>query len=249
MRALILAGCLLFTAGCSRQQQPAEQAQQPAGPVVTVDAATAATLRGTIAFQGQAPKPVRLDMAQDPACSYTAGEQWFSPVEVKDGKLAHVFVYVKQGLEGKRFAVPTEPVVIDQRACKYVPHVVGMMAGQKLRVLNSDSTSHNVHPAPKVNAGWNESQMPRGPAIERTFTQPEIMVPVKCNQHPWMKMYVNVAAHPFFAVSGTNGEFEIKGLPPGEYTVAAVHERLGEQTMQVTVGPKETKAAEFVFKP
>jgi hypothetical protein len=128
-----------------------------------------------------------------------------------------------------------------------VPHVMGIMTGQQLKVLNSDFAQHNVHPMPANNPQWNESQMPAGQPIIKTFAHAEMMVPIQCNQHPWMRAYVSVMPHPYFAVSGADGSFTIKNLPPGEYTIAAVHETFGEQTIKIKVGPKKTAVAEFIF--
>jgi hypothetical protein len=127
--------------------------------------------------------------------------------------------------------------------------VLALMAGQTLRVLNGDPTMHNVHAQPSApsNSQWNMSQMPKGAPIETSFHDPEVMMQFKCNQHPWMKAFVNVAANPFHAVTDANGTFELRGLPPGEYMIAAVHEALGEQTQKVTVGAKESQAADFTF--
>jgi hypothetical protein len=91
------------------------------------------------------------------------------------------------------------------------------------------------------------SQMPKGAPIEKTFHDPEAMMPFKCNQHPWMKAYVNIAANPFYAISDADGKFEIKGLPPGEYTIAALHEAAGEKTQTITLSPKDAKAIDFTF--
>ena len=122
------------------------------------------------------------------------------------------------------------------------------MAGQTVQIKNDDPTTHNIHPTPKDNREWNESQPPCRTAIEKNFAREEIMLPVKCNQHPWMKMYVNVVKSPFFAVTDKDGKYEIKGLPPGDYTLAFVHEKLGEQTQKVTVGPKDAKTVDQSFK-
>ena len=124
---------------------------------------------------------------------------------------------------------------------------MSMIAGQQLKVLNSDFAQHNVHPMPASNAEWNESQMPSGQPIIRTFSRPEMMLPIQCNQHPWMRAYLNVMSHPYFAVSATDGTFTIKNLPPGEYTIAAVHEKFGDQTMKIKVASKETVKADFAF--
>jgi hypothetical protein len=122
------------------------------------------------------------------------------------------------------------------------------MTGQTVQIKNDDPTTHNIHPTPKDNREWNESQPPSAPALEKNFTREEIMLPVKCNQHPWMKMYVNVVKSPFFAVTDKSGKYEIKGLPPGDYTLGFVHEKLGEQEQKVTVAPKEAKTVDQSFK-
>ncbi len=240
---------ILMLAGCSKspEPQPAQpvSATTPQKPAVTVDKATAGFISGTISFKGPVPKLPALDMGQDPACP--ADPQPQDVVLVKNGKLANVFVYVKSGLPQGSFPAPADPVTLDQKACRYVPHVLGLMVGQPLKVLNNDNALHNVHPMPRQNDEWNESQMPRGQPIIKTFQHPEMMMPVRCNQHPWMQMYVNIMEHPFFAVSAEDGSFQIKDLPPGEYTLAAVHEKFGEQTMKVTVVPKQAASANFAF--
>lgn len=221
----------------------------PSSPT-TIDPETAASFHGTIHFQGKAPAAVEIDMGMDPGCTIAVKEPNYSQqFVVNNGRLGNVFVYVKRGLEGKNFAVPGDPVILDQKGCRYEPHVTALMAGQTLRVLNSDPTMHNIHAQPNTpsNPEWNMSQMPKGAPIEKVFHDPEVMMPFKCNQHPWMKAYVNVAANPFYAVSDSAGNFEIKGLPPGEYTIAAVHEALGEQTQQISVSSKEKKVADFTF--
>ena len=246
----------VFTAGCSqntRPMPPDKSGNNPAPPsqFTVVDAATAATIHGVVRVQGSVPAPAEIDMGMDPGCTISSKQPNFGQQYVvgKAGGLGNVYVYVKAGLEGKNFAVPSTPVVLDQRGCRYQPHVLALMAGQTLRVLNSDPTMHNVHAQPNAasNSQWNMSQMPKGAPIETSFHDPEAMMPFKCNQHPWMKAFVNVAANPFYTVSDANGTFEIRGLPPGEYVIAAVHEALGEQTQKLTVGAKESQAADFTF--
>jgi plastocyanin len=216
------------------------------GPIAQVgeniDPATVGSVSGTVSFSGTPPKRVAIDMDQDPACSQAKEPNYSEAVMVSNGKLANAFVYVKQGAEKFAVAAPAEAAVLDQKGCRYQPHVMGVMVGQRLRILNSDPAMHNVHPSAVKNESWNVSQMPGAAPIERTFAQEEFMLPIGCNQHPWMKMYVNVLKHPFFAVTDDEGRFEIKGLPPGEYTLAVVHEELGGgQEPQITLAPKETK--------
>jgi plastocyanin len=240
---------LLVLAACSNKENteqssnaPAETSAPAAAPI---DPATVATVNGTVKFDGTAPKPAKIDMSQDPGCK---GTNEAENTIVTGGDLANVFVYVKDGLGNRTFDVPKDPVVLDQKGCQYHPHVLGVMTGQTVQIKNDDPTTHNIHPTPKDNREWNESQPPSAPALEKNFAREEIMLPVKCNQHPWMKMYVNVVKSPFFAVTAKDGKYEIKGLPPGDYTIAFVHEKLGEQDQKVTVAAKETKTVDQSFK-
>jgi plastocyanin len=239
---------LLALAACSKKEEaPSETpAAAPAATATPIDPATVATVTGTIKLDGTAPKARKIDMSQDPACS--GGMGMTENIVSEGGNLANVFVYVKDGLGDRTFAASTAKVTIDQHGCHYIPHVLGVMTGQTVEILNSDPTTHNIHPSPKNNKEWNESQPPKAAPLEKVFAREEVLLPVKCNQHPWMKMYVGVVKSPFFSVSAKDGKFTITGLPPGKYTIAAVHETLGEQDMQVEVGPKESKTADFSFK-
>jgi hypothetical protein len=140
-----------------------------------------------------------------------------------DGGLANVFVYIKKGLEGRRFAPPKEIPVLDQIDCLFEPYVVGVMINQNLKIKNSDSFLHNVHATPKVNREFNLAQIGRGKDNERSFSRPEVLVRFKCDVHPWMFAYVGVVEHPFFAVTDKEGSFTITNVPPGEYVLEAYH--------------------------
>jgi plastocyanin len=251
MTVLFLTLCgLLLLAGCNKKEEqpaaPAAETSAASAPAATpIDPATVAAVSGTVKFDGTAPKASKIDMSQDPGCK---GMNEAENVVVSGGDLANVFVYVKDGLGSRTFDVPKDPVVLDQSGCRYHPHVLGVIAGQTVQIKNDDPTTHNIHPTPKDNREWNESQPPSSPAIEKNFAREEIMLPVKCNQHPWMKMYINVVKHPFFAVTDKTGKYEIKGLPPGDYTLAFVHEKLGEQDQKVSVAAKEAKTVDQSFK-
>src|SRR2546423_8270163 len=221
---------LALLAGCGKKESAEEQpaaaptAAAPAAPATPIDPATAATIIGIVKFDGVPPKAAIIDMSQDPACK---GTNTAENVMASGGLLANVFVYVKDGLGSRTFEVPKETITLDQSGCKYHPHVLGVVAGQTVKIVNSDPTTHNIHPTPKDNREWNESQPPKAAPIQKSFAREEIMLPVKCNQHPWMKMYVNVVKTPFFAVTDKDGKFEIKGLPPGTYTLTPVQEKVG----------------------
>ncbi len=246
--SLVLLGLVLLAACSKKEEQStspsASETPKTEAPAAAVDPATAATVSGTVKFDGTAPKPAKIDMSQDPACK---GTNTAETIVVDNGKLENVFVYVKDGLKGT-YPVPTEKAVIHQQDCRYHPHVLGAMVGQTVEVVNDDPTTHNIHPTPKDNREWNESQAPKAPPIDKSFAREEILLPVKCNQHPWMKMFINVTKSTYFAVTDKDGKYEIKNLPPGDYTIAFVHEKLGEQDQKVTVAPKDTKTVDASFK-
>ncbi len=224
---------------------------QAAAPNAHIDLATAGTVSGTIHFAGKAPTPIVIDMAQDPECSVaTKTPNTTEQYVVHDGKLANVFVYVEDGLGNRVYPASDTPVVVDQKGCRYVPHVIGAMIGQPVEFRNSDPTMHNVHivpPGDQNAAGFDISQAPMGKAERHTFHTAGLMIPVRCNNHPWMEAFLNVVKNPFFAVSNADGSFEIQGLPPGIYTLVAVQEKLGTQKQQITVQSRKTSTADFTF--
>ena len=168
---------------------------------------------------------------------------------VSDGKLGNVYVYVKSGAPDSKAPNAAPAVVLDQKGCRYIPHVVAVQQGGRVEFHNSDPTMHNVHTMPAVsgNSAVDVSQGPMGQPESRAFNAPETMLPVRCNNHPWMNAFINVAPNQFFAVTGADGSFTLRGLPPGTYTVAAIHEKLGEQNVQVSVPANGTVKAELSF--
>ncbi len=238
---------LLLPLACGKAVAPAQQSSvQPAVPTTHVDQATAATISGTVNFSGGPPKVIKIDMSNDPGCT---GENQSEQVVTDDGHLGNVLVYVKDGLTGRSFDPPKQIVSVKQEGCRYVPHVAAAMVGQQVDFVDEDHTLHNIHPSPKNNPEWNQSQSPDSAPIDKSFHNPEIMMPIKCNQHPWMKMYLSVLGNPYFAVTGKDGRFDLTGLPPGTYTIAAVHEKFGEQDQTITVGPKQARTGvNFSYK-
>jgi len=220
------------------------------GGELTIDEATAGVITGTIALDGPAPKNEPIRMNADPVCVKQApGAQLQETFVVgADGKsLANVFVYVKDGLKGS-YAAPSSTATLDQKGCRYIPHVFGVQVGQPVEIINSDPTLHNIHATPKANREFNNGQPIQGMKMSHSFTAKEVMVPFKCDVHGWMSSYVGVLDHPFFATSDTSGKFTIKGVPPGTYTIEAWHEKLGATTQSVTVAAKETKDITFTLK-
>ena len=160
-----------------------------------------------------------------------------------------VWCFVKDGLGNRSFPAPRQSVDIKQEGCRYVPHMAAVMTGQPVIFQDNDSTLHNIHSMSKNNSEWNQSQMPNSGPLQKYFNTPELLIPIKCNQHPWMKMYLSVLGNPFFAITGKDGKFSLQGLPPGTYTIAAVQEKYGEKTQTVTVGAKEDKSVSFTYQP
>ncbi len=167
-------------------------------------------------------------------------------VATKYGPVWNGFVYVKSGLEGRAFETPREPLTLDQRGYEFVPRVFGLRVGQTLRITSSDPTHHNVRCDPFDNDGFNLI-LHEHEATEKRFMKREIMVELRCDLHPHMKSYVGVLEHPFFAVTATDGRFEIKGLPPGNYVVGVWQEHHGARQVTVTVRAGVSESVTFFY--
>ena len=245
---LSLSGCRPDAAPKSESAPTAPQALKPQAPP-----ADAGTISGTVLFKGKAPGPLTIDTSMDPACSLgsTTSALPVEQIVTHAGKLANVFLYVKSGPPAAMSAGPSTdaPAIMDQKNCRYTPHVLGVIAGGTVEFRNSDPTMHNIHTMPTQagNESVDVSQTPRGKPQSEQFRKPELMLPVRCNNHPWMSAFVNVSATPFFAVSDASGNFTISGLPPGDYVLGAVQEKLGEQTISLSVPPRGTGKAAFTF--
>jgi len=207
----------------------------------------AGTISGTVTFTGTPPKMKPIDMAKEPSCA----KQHATPVMTENvvtgpnNSVQWAVVYVESAEAGG--AAATEAARYDQKGCQYIPHVAVLQVNQPLDIYNDDQTSHNIHPLATVNPEWNKSQPPGAPPIHATYAKPEF-IPVKCNVHPWMHGYFVVLNTSHYAVTGEDGAFSLKGLPPGKYTVTAWHEKFGKQSQEVTVGTGETPPVKFVFK-
>ena len=208
----------------------------------------AGEVSGSVKFSGTQPVMEKISMNADPTCaSLHSGPVYDDSVIVNgNGTLKNVFVYVKEGLEGKTFPAPSASIQIDQHGCIYSPHVLGMQVGQSLEILNSDNTLHNIHSLAEQNKQFNLGMPIQGMKLKKKFDASEIMVKMKCDVHPWMHAYVGVLPHPFFSVTDAEGNYNIKDLPDGEYTIEAWHEKYGAQTQKVTVAGGVV-ATDFTF--
>lgn len=218
-----------------------------------VPAAQGATgeITGKVLFEGTKPQLREIHMNKDPECvRENQGRVVYQQDGAvnPDGTLPNVFVFAKSGAQELHFSPPSTPVVLDQQGCIFVPHVLGIMVGQTLKVLNSDFTTHNVHAMASNNHRWNESQPPGAAPFYKKFEHPGIMIPVECNEHPWMKAYVGVVSNPFYGVTGPHGTFTIKNVPPGTYTIEAWTATFGNLEKTVTVRAHETAKLDFTFR-
>ncbi len=221
-----------------------------AGAPSTLDPASTGAVSGRVVLTGTPPaaQTIRVDGDKTCATLVPGAERKTESYVVGDGgTLANVFVYVKTGLEGRSFPVPSEPVVIDQQRCWYTPRVVGVRVGQPFQVLNSDPLLHNVRAEAAINQPFNQGQPVQGVRYSHTFSTDEVMVALRCDVHAWMNAWVGVMNHPYFAVTGADGAFSLPNLPAGTYTVEAWHEAAGTTTGTVTVTAQGTATLDLTF--
>jgi plastocyanin len=259
--ALFGAAGLMVLPACKNDAPPAQPATPPATasnkqpetpptatptptPTPAAPVAGRGTLRGTVKFNGEPPVMADVAPSADPACDGMALKE--QSVLVKDGKLRNVIVRVRGPVAGAPGA-PSEPVVVDQQKCTYLPRVQGAVAGQQVLVKNSDGTMHNVRGLAGTKALFNLAQPPSAPPVTKPVPNEVEMLSLKCDVHPWMRAYIAVSPHPYFATTGEDGTFSLAGVPAGTYTLEAWHETLGTKTAEVTVKDGDATEASFEF--
>jgi plastocyanin/predicted small lipoprotein YifL len=248
--ALTLSGCgQKSEAPSSPESSTAPAAQASVSSHKTVDSATAGTIRGRVIFDGTAPEPKKLSVKGNPECAvfHPGGEITSEELVVNNGAIKNAFVYIKSGLESYSFPVPSEAATVENKDCHYVPHVSGVQANQPINFVNNDPTLHNFHAYPKNSKPFNMGLPFQNMKQVKKFEAAEVMVPLKCDMHPWILNYISILNHPYFAVTGEDGSFELKNVPPGTYTVEVWQEKLGVRSQEVTIEPQGTKEIEFKY--
>lgn len=235
---------LLILSACGGQEPP-----KPARQPTPLDLATTGTITGRIRFAGPVPEPTTVQLGgwSECAAQHPGGLPKAGDVLVQNGMVQNAVVYIKDGLGARVFAVPTDPVVSDQKGCIFLPRVIAAQVDQPVRFSNSDPSAHNVHGLPDHSRQWNFSLSVKGAARTITVDKPEAMIEMKCDIHPWMKAYLGVFDHPYFALSGADGRFTLQNVPAGDYTIEVWHERLGSQSQKVSLSAKETKEVEVTL--
>jgi len=244
----LTAAPLLFLAACGSTTQP-RNGTEASLPAARVDEATAGTISGRVVFTGDPPAMPVLDLSSNPQCErqHHTPQKAETVVVNANKTLRNVFIWISDGLPRARWTPPASAARLDQKGCVYEPHVLGIMEGQQLEILNSDPVNHNVHAESRINPAWNESQPPRAEHKFKRLDAPEVLFPVTCSVHPWMRSYIGVSPHPFFAVTGEDGSFTLKGVPPGSYTVEAVHEKYGRKEGKLTLAPNGVAVLDFTY--
>jgi plastocyanin len=246
--AAVVTAAVLAGAACGGDSNA--PAATSASDAAALDPATTGTVTGRVALTGTPPAAQTIRVDGDKTCATLvpgAARTTESYVVGDGGTLANVFVYVKTGLEGRSFPVPSEPVVIDQQRCWYTPRVVGVRVGQPFQVLNSDPLLHNVRAEAAINQPFNQGQPVQGVRYSHTFSTDEVMVALRCDVHAWMNAWVGVMNHPYFAVTGADGAFSLPNLPAGTYTVEAWHEAAGTTSGTVTVTAQGAATLDLSF--
>ena len=219
----------------------------PKGDVPGIDLASAGSIHGQVKFEGTVPSAMPINLPAGCAEQFHAGVT-DTPALVNNGRLQNAFVWISQGLDAMNFPAPAQEVTVDQRGCFYSPRVIGAQVGQNVTFVNSDPVIHNVRAMAKENPPFNEVMVAKNMRLTRAFQHSEIMVRSKCDVHPWMSAFIGVLPHPYFAVTGANGEFFLDRIPPGQYTLEAWHEVFGRKSQKITVTAKGAIEAGFVFQ-
>jgi hypothetical protein len=250
---IVASSLLILSLACAKKEEPSAKTEpaitnQPAANLFD-PAKGSATVSGKVLFEGTAPPAAQLKLNTDPVCVILHKDPLYSEeLQVNNGNLLNVFVYVKEGLEKYSFARPREPATLVQQGCRFEPHVGGVMVNQDLRIVNNDPTPHNVRCVAEKNPQFNIGQPTKGGETVKRMAHPEVMIRFRCDVHKWMSSYLGVLPHPYYSVTGKDGSYTFKSLPPGEYVIEAWHEKLGTRSQKVVVGDKETKEIGFSFK-
>jgi plastocyanin len=199
------------------------------------------TVYGIVKFEGTPPKPEPVNLGADQGCAWFYKNNPLLKEDLvlnTDNTVRWTLAYIKSGVKGT-FSPPKEAFEVDQKKCVFLPHVSAVMANQPVRFRNSDPVVHNTRANTKINKFFNATQPKQDSYTDHAFEKPEVGIKLVCDVHPWMASYIHVLPHPFFSITGEDGMYIIKGLPPGKYTLEFWHEKLGTKTVDVEAKANE----------
>jgi len=255
VRLRVIVPLAIATVGIAACKKETTSEPAPAAPPATAPAAPAAapakgatgggTITGVVKLLGTPPEMAMTKRQADPYCAKTPMKDE-EVIVGAGGTLKNVIVRVTSGVTG-HYDPPPAAAIVDQQACMYRPRAQGIVLGQPLKITNSDQTLHNIHGYKGPSTLFNQAEVPGLPPMIKQLTDADQIIKLKCDVHPWMTAYVLVSSHPFFAVTGEDGNFKIPGLPPGSYTVEAWHERYGAKNAQITVAAEKPAVVAFAF--
>lgn len=253
---------LSFVAGCGDKKEAKPAAGGGAGPAkasasdggAPVEKGDA-VIKGKVTFSNAPevlPKAIDMGTKADECGTKSAPkiDEWY--VVGENNAAANVIVFVKSGPATRvKSSVPTTEIVFDQTHCMYHPRVQGMRAGQPVRFKSQDPAAHNIHLISAVNGDWNETMAAKSSFVAGEGKSSKISAPefppvkLRCDVHTWMSAFAGVFNHDYFHVTGKDGAYELKDLPPGDYEIEAWHERAKGKPQKITIGAKETKTLDF----
>ena len=245
--ALLIAVMVFSRENAGSEQNIVVSPTEPLRAVAPQIGGLTGSIKGIVSFEGAVPKGEKILLPL--ACTKThKGDIYSNEVIVNNGKLKNAVALISKGLEGRAYTdIPQEPVIVDQSDCLYEPRVVAVRVGQKVEFVNSDEVFHNVRSITKNNEEFNVAMPNKGDQMIKVFSKPEVFVQTKCSVHPWMTAGIAVVDNPFFSVTNDSGEFQIKDVPVGKYSVEVAHEVLGQQVKEIEVKAGETSELDFSF--
>jgi plastocyanin len=196
-----------------------------------------ATIKGNVRYTGAPVERKKVPVTID---QYVCGKEKEAEELVLSSTngIRNAVVSLQNLTPGTKWETNLPRVTMDQKECAFVPRVIIVPVGGTVEFLNSDRLLHNVKSSGKENPSFNRAQ-PHARSISFTFKKPEILR-VDCDLHSWMRGWVVVTEHPFYAVTNEQGEFILDNVPPGKYTLQVWQESLGTVTQEVVVGDKGT---------
>jgi plastocyanin len=208
------------------------------------DVSNGGTITGTVKLAGDVPAAKTLKVDKDQATCGHDDLPSEALIVSADSALKNAIVSITNISKGKKFEAGSP--TIDQKACRFIPHIAMIPQGSSIELLNSDDVMHNLHSWSMKNTAFNEGVSGHG-SISKTFEFAET-IKVTCDVHKWMTSWLIVQENPYYVITDENGKYKLEGVPAGTYTVQAWQESLGKTTQEVTVAAGGEATADFALE-